>query len=145
MSKQKLNRYLISILLSNGNKVRAYSVGVSEAEALAYLQAQKQYTDYVGDADVTGIHIELTEKNIGERDGVITGYGRFLLQNSQYENHFVCVDTAFNVVVTFEQGKFNETQKVSNLHDFTEVQALQIPTALREMADWLQKYHKEKI
>lgn len=133
-----MNRYKVTITLSNGNQVDAKVVAENQDKAIKRLQATKEFADFVGDAEIKSIDIEQIERKQSDDT-------RFLLQKSEKANHYVCTDKTNNIVAIFEQGKFNETQKVSNLHDFTEVQALQIPTALREMADWLQKYHKEKL
>ncbi len=69
---------------------------------------------------------------------------RFILQPSKEKGYWVATDTEHNIVVTFKEHEFNETQKVTLLdrtaYGSTE-DALKVATYLREMADWLARYH----
>lgn len=70
---------------------------------------------------------------------------RFRLERStQQENGWVLTDTENMIVVTFEEHKFNDTQKVTLLdgNDVTSMdEAMKRVRALREMADWLSINH----
>lgn len=133
-----MNRYKVTITLSNGNQVDAKVVAENQDKAIKRLQATKEFADFVGDAEIKSIDIEQIERKQSDDT-------RFLLQKSEKANHYVCTDKTNNIVAIFEKGKFNESQKITNLHKLRTKQMLQLPTILREMADWLQKYHKDKI
>lgn len=70
---------------------------------------------------------------------------RFILQKSQErENWWVFTDTLNGVVIQFEHGKFNETQKVTMLNDVTSPDASKIARILRDMGEWLAQNHYDK-
>ena len=70
---------------------------------------------------------------------------RYIGQPSEKGNHFVCTDTSYKIVVVFEKGKFNETQKATMLEDFNSSNYMQLSRIMREMADYLQENHKELL
>ena len=73
---------------------------------------------------------------------------RFILQRSATSGYWVATDRDHNIVVQFEHGKYNETQKVTLLNGDTftnEKEALKVATYLRELADWLREEHYEKL
>ena len=73
---------------------------------------------------------------------------RFILQRSATPGYWVATDRDNNIVVQFEHGKYNDTQKVTLLNGDTftsEVEAMKVATYLREMADWLRENHYEKL
>lgn len=70
---------------------------------------------------------------------------RYMLQKSDnLPDGWVCTDTENNIVCVFENHKFNDTQEVTFLED-SEVDALSIAMMMREMADWLNKNHYDKV
>lgn len=66
---------------------------------------------------------------------------RFLLQESEKPNHFVCTDTENKIVIVFEKGKFNDTQKVEFLEDFDNKDFMKVAKYMREIGDWLAINH----
>lgn len=69
---------------------------------------------------------------------------RFILQPSSKPGFWVATDKVNGIVVTFRENRFTDTQKVTLLGDDTHYstsQAMPIPTALRELADWLRREH----
>lgn len=72
---------------------------------------------------------------------------RFKLEPSQlHEGWWVCTDTENLLVCQFEEGKFNETQKFTNLEGedekFTSMEAVMNHLKImREMSDWLAVNH----
>lgn len=66
---------------------------------------------------------------------------RFILQKSkERENGWVLTDTLNEIVIQFEEGKFNSTQKITYLND-VEINPTTIAHDLRLMADWLMQNH----
>ena len=67
----------------------------------------------------------------------------FLEKSANNENYWVLSDTINNIVIRFEQGLFNETQKVSLLNDnvVTEHTPIDLARIMREMGDYIVKYH----
>lgn len=70
---------------------------------------------------------------------------QYLLQSSQsVSGHWVLTDVLNGVVVTFEECRFNETQKVTFLNDMS-LSAVEVASILRTMSDWLLKHHPEVL
>lgn len=69
---------------------------------------------------------------------------RFILQPSKKPGFWVATDKERGIVITFKEHEYNDTQHITllggNTFSSTE-QAMAIPTALREIADWLRKEH----
>lgn len=69
---------------------------------------------------------------------------RFLLQQSNTQlNGWVLTDTLHGVVITFIEGDFNGSQKVTMLEDrpTDTYNTNELARILREMGDWMSKYH----
>ncbi len=70
---------------------------------------------------------------------------RYIIQASEKDNHFVCTDTSYKIVVVFEKNKFNETQKATMLEGFNPSNYMKLARIMREMVDYLQENHKELL
>ena len=73
---------------------------------------------------------------------------RYLLQASaDRENWLVATDTIAWIVVKFEKGKFNETQKATMLEDlnFHRGTPTRLATAMKELTDWLVANHSDVL
>lgn len=69
---------------------------------------------------------------------------RYILQHSQAkENGLVLTDTKKGIVIEFEKGKFNETQKVTMLNDIDSPDVMEMARVMREMGEWLIMHHKD--
>ncbi|MBF1491469.1 MAG: DNA breaking-rejoining protein [Prevotella pallens] len=68
---------------------------------------------------------------------------KYILQKSTQPNKWVLTDTTNKIVVTFENGAFNSTQKVTMLDD-TRLTANELAKVMREMGEWVVKYHGSK-
>lgn len=69
---------------------------------------------------------------------------RFILQPSREKGSWVATDKKNGIVITFKEHDFNGSQKVTLLGGDTlnsMEQAMALPTALRELADWLRAEH----
>lgn len=73
---------------------------------------------------------------------------RYILQKSKEQNNwYVATDTLAGIVVKFEKGKFNETQKATMLEDlnFHSDTPTRLATAMRELTEWLIENHSEVL
>lgn len=71
---------------------------------------------------------------------------RFVLQKSKAkDNVWLCTDTENNIVIEFQQGKFNETQKVNYLFDIENPEPLKLAKQMREVGEWLSENHSDKL
>lgn len=68
---------------------------------------------------------------------------KYIIQQSTHPNKWVLTDTTNKIVVTFENGKFNETQKVTLLDD-THLTANELAKVMRELAEWAVRHHGSK-
>lgn len=69
---------------------------------------------------------------------------RYIIQQSStHPNKWVLTDTTNKIVVTFENGAFNSTQKVTMLDD-TRLTANELAKVMRELGEWVVKYHSSK-
>lgn len=58
-------------------------------------------------------------------------------------NNVVVIDALFDLTVSFEVGRFNETQKTTVPTGTPDV--MDIARAMREIGDWLQEYHPDLL
>lgn len=73
---------------------------------------------------------------------------RYLLQRSKEQNNwYVATDTLAGIVVKFEKGKFNETQKATMLEDlnFHSDTATRLATAMKDLTEWLINNHSDVL
>lgn len=68
---------------------------------------------------------------------------KYIIQKSTHPNKWVLTDKENGVIITFEEGKFNETQKVTLLDD-TRLTSSELAKAMREMGEWVVRYHSSK-
>ena len=71
---------------------------------------------------------------------------RFRIEKSQLKDGWwVLTDTVNLVVITFEEGKFNETQRITQLEggdNYTSMNDVMAQIrVIREMSDWLAQNH----
>ena len=72
---------------------------------------------------------------------------RFIIEKSKMQpNSWVLTDKSNNIVVVFEDGKFNETQHVSPLDDTISerLDVGDIAHIMQEIGEWASKYHSSK-
>lgn len=69
----------------------------------------------------------------------------YSFNESDIPNHYVCTDKTNGIVCIFEKGRFNETQKMTTLHELSPEQISQMPTIMRKLGDWLLANHPDII
>lgn len=69
---------------------------------------------------------------------------KYMIQQSTHPNKWVLTDTENGVVITFEQGKFNDTQKITMLEN-TNKAAEELAAILKEMGEWAVEHHADKL
>lgn len=69
---------------------------------------------------------------------------KYIIQQSNTQpNKWVLTDKEKGVIITFEDGKFNETQKVTMLYN-THLTANELAKAMRELGEWAVRHHGSK-
>ena len=72
--------------------------------------------------------------------------GKYILQKSNARpDGWVLTDTENGLVLTFQEGLFNESQNVVALDDIANPDALTLARIVREMAEYMQANHKELL
>ena len=56
---------------------------------------------------------------------------------------YVVTDTVNNIVITFKEHQFNNTQKVTFLNDEVNADALQLARIMQEIGQWLYENHRD--
>lgn len=69
---------------------------------------------------------------------------RFVLQKSTKPLKWVLTDTKYGIVVTFDDGRFNDTQKVTMLEDAICPSPQKYAIIMREIGDYALRYHSSK-
>lgn len=136
-----MNTYRIKIKLSNGDEIQARSVGNTPLEAQHRVLDAPQAKEFLQGATVQYIYVEL-ERNAVSDDVNPDDYK--FQPSTEKKDWYVVTDTKAMVVVTFQEGKFNETQRITHLNDEVP-DALVAATALRKIGDYLHKYHPEVL
>jgi hypothetical protein len=67
----------------------------------------------------------------------------FKLVKSNTTNWWLVAHKESNIIIEFEQGDFNGSQKISELTPISDF--MQIARILRETGDWLSINHKDKL
>lgn len=71
---------------------------------------------------------------------------KYILQKSTAKpNGWVLTDTEHGIVVTFEEGRFNDTQKVTVLEDVSKPSPTDLARIMGELSDWVLKHHPDKL
>lgn len=70
---------------------------------------------------------------------------KYLLQpSSAHPGYWVLTDTEHGIVLTFEDGRFNDTQKVTVLDDIPNPSPEALARIMSEMDDWVARHHGSK-
>lgn len=132
-----MNTYKVNIKLENGDEVQARSVGRTPNEAVNRVMESPQFKEFRGWMKVESIHYELEQAGTS----VQVDATRYDFQPSkEREGWYVVTDKKDLVVVIFEKGKFNETQRITRLDD-TLPDPLAAASGLKAIVDYLRIYH----
>lgn len=71
---------------------------------------------------------------------------KYIIQKSSTNpNGRVLTDTEHGIVITFEEGRFNDTQKVTVLEDVPKPSPTALARIMGELSDWVLKHHPDKL
>ena len=136
-----MNTYRVNIRLENGDEVKARSVGHTPLEAEGRVVNSSQFQDFRNGLKIKSIYTELEQAGTS----VQVDPSRYHFQPSkEREGWYVVTDKQEQVVVIFEEGKFNETQRITRLDD-TLPDPLTAASGLKAIADYLHIYHPEVL
>lgn len=66
-------------------------------------------------------------------------------QSSTQPNSWVLTDTENSVVIVFEDGRFNETQKVTMLEDAPKLSPIDLARIVCKLGEWGARHHGSKL
>lgn len=136
-----MNTYKVNIRLENGDEVKARSVGYTPQEAEKRVIESAQFQEFRNGLKIQSIHTELEQATTS----IQVDATRYDFRPSQErEGWYVVTDKKDMVVVIFEKGRFNETQRITRLDD-TLPDPLTAASGLRAIADYLKVYHPEVL
>lgn len=69
---------------------------------------------------------------------------KYIIQQSTHPNKWVLTDKCNDNAVTFEDGAFNSTQKVTLLDD-THLTANELAKIMQELGEWAVRHHGSKV
>lgn len=71
---------------------------------------------------------------------------KYIIQPSKTQsNGWVLTETEYGIVIVFEDGKFNETQKPTMLENMPELSPNELARIIGELGLWGVKYHSSKL
>lgn len=70
---------------------------------------------------------------------------RFIIQESEKQNHFVVTDQTNGICIIFEKGNFNGTQEITDLNNTDPVDFMKQAKQMREVGEWLYQNHTDKV
>lgn len=136
-----MNTYRVNIRLENGDEVKARSVGYTPQEAEKRVIESTQFQEFRNGLKIQSIHTELEQATTS----IQVDATRYDFRPSQErKGWYVVTDKKDMVVVIFEKGRFNETQRITRLDD-TLPDPLTAASGLRAIADYLKVYHPEVL
>jgi 23S rRNA maturation-related 3'-5' exoribonuclease YhaM len=70
---------------------------------------------------------------------------RFILKQSDIANHYEIIDQTNGIVIVFESGNFNNTQKITHLKHTDPNDFMHQANQMYEVEQWLIKNHRDKL
>lgn len=71
---------------------------------------------------------------------------KYIIQRSStHPNKWVLTDTENGVVIVFEDGLFNETQKVTMLENAPKLSPTDLAQIMRKLGEWGARHHGDKL
>jgi hypothetical protein len=133
-----MKRFLIKIKLSDGYQANIRVTAKDGDAAIRRIENQPEFIKFIEGREI--LEIEFEEIPI-----VPISPDNYLLQPSATKGWWVVTDIKRNIVVKFQQGKFNDTQQNTILFDDATMNELEYATAMRELGEYMNQYHREII
>ncbi len=75
----------------------------------------------------------------------IMSNNRFIVKPSETKGYHIITDTTNMIVVQWQQGDFNNTQKAIELYETSHLSVTEIAHSMREIGDYLVKNHAKLL
>ncbi|WP_315319823.1 DNA breaking-rejoining protein [Prevotella aurantiaca] len=69
----------------------------------------------------------------------------YIIQKSIRPNKWVLTDKENGVIITFEEGNFNNSQKVTMLEDAPKLSPIDLARIVRKLGEWGARHHGSKL
>ena len=69
----------------------------------------------------------------------------YIIQKSIHPNKWVLTDKENGVIFTFEEGNFNNSQKVTMLEDAPKLSPIDLARIVRKLGEWGARHHGSKL
>lgn len=136
-----MNTYRIKIRLENGDEIEARSVGNTPQDAEVKVLGNVEFRKFAGDLKIESMYTQIEQANTTiQVDATCYDFR----PSQEREGWYVVTDKKDLVVVIFEKGRFNETQRITRPDD-TLPDPLTAASGLRAIADYLKVYHPEVL
>lgn len=132
-----MRKYNIKVTLSDGNEINSNVDADDEFDALSILRRNDVYVDFVGSRLVKEIVIKSSSETRHNDES------RFYFRESSEDGWYVVSDIDTGISVKFKRGDFNSSQYTSSQGSC--VDALQIASSLREIADYVRRNHGDLL
>lgn len=136
-----MKTYRVNIKLENGDEVRAMAVGFNAKEARNSIVESNRFNEFARGMKIVSVTTRLVAATY---PGKIEAARYDFQPSKEREGWYVVTDKKDLVIVIFEKGRFNETQRITRLDD-TLPDPLAAASGLRAIADYLQQYHPEVL
>lgn len=70
---------------------------------------------------------------------------KYIIQKSTHPNKWVLTDKENGVIITFEEGNFNNSQKVTMLEDAPKLSPIDLARIMRKLGEWGARHHGSKL
>lgn len=70
---------------------------------------------------------------------------KYIIQKSTHPNKWVLTDKENGVIITFEEGDFNNSQKVTMLEDAPKLSPIDLARIMRKLGEWGARHHGSKL
>jgi len=70
---------------------------------------------------------------------------KYIIQKSTHPNKWVLIDKENGVIITFEEGNFNNSQKVTMLEDAPKLSPIDLARIMRKLGEWGARHHGSKL
>lgn len=133
-----MKRFLIKIKLSDGYYANIRVTAEDGEAAIRRIENQPEFINFIEGREILEVEFE-------EIPNIPISPDNYLLQPSATKGWWVVTDIKRNIVVKFQQGKFNDTQQNTILFDDATMNELEYATAMRELGEYMNQYHRKII
>lgn len=141
MATDRRSTYAVTVVFADGNEVHARVEASGRSEARRRVLENEEYKTFAENCPVVDMTIERERKEIMPWNNHLE-----VTNVPNKKGWYMAIDLKNNIKLEFKKGDFAK-QHVYPLRSegFTQTDALNMDTAMREIADWLQEFFPELV